>query len=382
VTKANWIYAVRLRGEILNAIERNTFNYADYFPESTRVRQFGHAPSNATVGERLTSWLADCRKARDAGNMSPSTYDGYERIVGGILLPEFGAILVSVFSSAHIREFIQKQGNCTAKTIRNRLSPLRMALDDAVEDKYIAANPLHQVNAKKQIKKVAKASTFEIDPFTLEERAALLQACRNEEEQDQFIFWFETGLRPGELIAAAWPKVDWIHNKMLVDVSVYEQVEKGPKTEAGVRLVELTPPAMAALTRQKARTWLAGGRIWRTPFPLKLAGSAQRREGQTDWENDRQLRKRSWYPIMKKAGVRHRNMYQIRHTYASTHCSLGRNLFWLAGQLGHETIEILIRHYGRWIPGLTDAQHEKAELGHAVVTQMSGAQILRFKAKR
>ena len=40
-TPPNVRYAVRLRGEILNAIERGTFNYADYFPESPRARQFG-----------------------------------------------------------------------------------------------------------------------------------------------------------------------------------------------------------------------------------------------------------------------------------------------------------------------------------------------------
>lgn len=33
-TKANILYAERLRGEILNAIEKKTFDYAKYFPGS------------------------------------------------------------------------------------------------------------------------------------------------------------------------------------------------------------------------------------------------------------------------------------------------------------------------------------------------------------
>lgn len=345
------------------------------------ARVFGHAPTNATVGDLLKRWLSLCVTACETGNMSPSTLSGYERVVEGILLPEFEAIRAAELNQGHIKQFILKQG-CTAKTIRNRLSPLRMALDDAVDDGYLVANPLHQLNVRKQIKKVAKASKFEVDPFDSQERAAFLEACRNEEERDQYIFWFETGLRPGELIALAWPKVDWIHGKVLIDANLVEHVEKGPKTEAGVRLVDLSPAASAALTRQKARTWLAGGRVWRTPYALMASGRRRRAE-QTVWEGDKQLRDRSYYPMMKRAGIRHRNMYQIRHTYASTHASSGANLFWLAEQMGHETIEMIIRHYARWIPGLAESKHGRAGAdGHAAVTQKSGAKILRFKTGR
>jgi len=381
LTAANWKYAVRLRAEVLNAIDRGTFKYGDYFPGSKMGRVFGHSVSNATVGELLKRWIGLCEIAVETGNMSPSTLSGYKRIVDGILEPEFGTLRAADLTQGHFKQFILKQG-CTAKTIRNRLSPLRLALDDAVDDGDITANPLHQLNVRKQIKKVAKASTFEVDPFDLKERAALLEACRNDEERDMYIFWFETGLRPGEHIAAAWPKVDWIHNKILIDTNLVEHVEKGPKTEAGVRLIELSPAAIAALTRQKACTWLAGGRIWRTPYPLMVSGR-RRGEAQTDWESDAQLRKRSFYPVLKRAGVRHRNMYQIRHTYASTHASKGANLFWLAEQMGHETIEMIIRHYARWIPGLAEAEEgRKALAGHVAVTQKTGAQILRFKTRR
>ena len=42
-TSANLKYAERLRGEILNAIERGTFSYPDYFPNSKRAQIFGYA---------------------------------------------------------------------------------------------------------------------------------------------------------------------------------------------------------------------------------------------------------------------------------------------------------------------------------------------------
>ena len=36
------------------------------------------------------------------------------------------------------------------------------------------------------------------------------------------------------------------------------------------------------------------------------------------WESDAQIRKTLWEPLCKRAGVRYRNPYQVRHTYAST----------------------------------------------------------------
>lgn len=175
-------------------------------------------------------------------------------------------------------------------------------------------------------------------------------------------FWFETGLRPGELIALAWPKIDWVHEpaRVRIDANVVEYVEKGPKTEAGVRDVELTPLALAALERQRARTFLAGGRVWHSPKTGK------------PWESDQQLRGTSYLYAMKRAGVRWRNMYQVRHTYASTLLSAGRNLFWVAEQMGHKTVEVLIRHYGRWIDQAKKQAQNDAD-GRVTVTRRAAS---------
>lgn len=53
---------------------------------------------------------------------------------------------------------------------------------------------------------------------------------------------------------------------------------------------------------------------------------------------------------IKKAGVRYRNPYQTRHTYASMMLSAGENSLWVAKQMGHKDTEMIIKNYGRWIP--------------------------------
>lgn len=54
--------------------------------------------------------------------------------------------------------------------------------------------------------------------------------------------------------------------------------------------------------------------------------------------------------ILKKAGVRYRNAYQTRHTYASMMLSQGENIMWVSKQLGHVDVEMVMKTYGRWIP--------------------------------
>lgn len=375
LTAGNWKYAGRLRAEVLNAIARNTFRYGDYFPDSPRARLFGHAASSTTLKTLFSNFIGRCEKQVERGNRSPSTLAGYRKIIAGTLGPEFGALRASDLTPGHIRAHILKL-DCTAKTIRNMYSVLRIVLDEAVEDGVIETSPLDRMKLSKIIDQVAVKSDFEIDPFKPEERKAFLAACPTDEERDQYAFWLETGLRPGELIAASWPKVDWIGGTLRVDRSIVEHVEKGPKTQAGIRDVQLTPIALAALERQKARTYLAGGRIWRSP------------KSEKPWETDAQLRRTSYTHIMRKAGIRWRNMYQIRHTFASIHASSGCNLFWLAEQMGHETIEMLIRHYARWIPSLGtepatgNNQRKNDGDGHVMVTQNRSAEILRFKPRR
>ncbi|EEV1606876.1 integrase, partial [Escherichia coli] len=67
------------------------------------------------------------------------------------------------------------------------------------------------------------------------------------------------------------------------------------------------------------------------------------------WANSAAIRKKAWLPTLKKAGVRYRNPYQTRHTFATRHISQGANLFWLAGQMGHKGPEMLFRHYGSYL---------------------------------
>lgn len=65
------------------------------------------------------------------------------------------------------------------------------------------------------------------------------------------------------------------------------------------------------------------------------------------------LRKRTWYPALKEAGLRRRTMYEARHTFATLMLSTGENPNWISRMMGHTSVEMLFKKYNGYIPNLT-----------------------------
>ena len=235
-----------------------------------------------------------------------------------------------------LREWI-REFRLTKKTIQNALTPLRAVITEALIDETIDKNPLANIILDKLVNKDTKESDYEVDPFDKEEIAAILNAAEGQ-VKNLFQFAFFTGLRTSELIALEWSDIDWIKGQVHVLRAFVSGQIKKTKTDAGKRQVLLLPPALEALKAQKAYTFMKGGRIFHTPFSNE------------PWSSPFQIRHSGWFPLLRRAGVRYRNPYQTHHTYASMMLSNGENIMWVAKQLGHVTVEMVIRTYGKWIP--------------------------------
>lgn len=339
-TKADVRAASGLREEILRRITLGTFVYTDYFPNSPRAVKFGFGTSKKRMTDLLEAALRAYERAQALGNMSPSTVQGYRKIVNGDLLSFFGEYALREVTPALVRQWMATM-DCTAKTMRNRISILRSVFDDAVEDGLLDQNPLERIAIKKVMARTAKKTEFEVDPFDQAERDAILAtaAKRHPQGKNLFQFAFWSGLRTSEMIALEWGDIDWLRGTVRVHQAVVAKQHKpSAKTRAGTRDVHLLPLALAALEAQKTHTFLAGGRVFHNP--LKDA----------PWETDKQIRA-LWTFFLKAAGVRYRNPYQTRHTYACMLLSRGEGELLVAQQLGHQGVEMVRRHYGkRYIP--------------------------------
>lgn len=63
-----------------------------------------------------------------------------------------------------------------------------------------------------------------------------------------------------------------------------------------------------------------------------------------------------WDAAVKRAGIRRRNPYHTRHTYACWLLSAGATPSFIASQMGHENAQIVYEVYAAWIEELSGDQ--------------------------
>ena len=335
-TPVNLKRAERHRSAIIEAIDNGTFEYQVTFPNSKNAIRFAnYTGMNTTIKQFMNNWI-DSKESE----IKASTFASYERIVRNQILPEFGHLKLAELTRIDVKRWC-KSMDCSLKRIKNITSVFRDALQDATYDSLIAVNPLYGWQFRRN--DPPKARIDEIDPFSKAEMKEILAASTGQ-NKNLIQFWMETGLRTSELIALEWPDIDFIENqahiwKAKTDAAV---VVESPKTAAGNRFIELTETAMAAIQNQKEITFLEGNTIFQNP------------RSETGWTGDRQIRNVLWQPALKKAGVRYRYPYQLRHTFASTRLmaatSIGE-IMYIAQMLGHRDWVFTAKTYSRFIKG-------------------------------
>lgn len=336
----NLRYAENLLGQIKIEIEKGTFDYADHFPTSARAKKLARTPGALmTVSTALSDWLE-----RKKPELEHSTTIEYERAVRCQLIPAFGDTLLRDLSRHAVKTWAASKGT-SAKRLNNTLSPLRQMMAEAIDDGLIDANPLLGLRIRR---KRDPRATKEIDPFTPAEIAAIL---KNAEGQFHNLcaFNFFSGLRTSELIALKWSDVDLVGGTVRIQSAWVRGREKSTKTASGTRTVTLMARALEALKNQKAHTLLAGHVVFQDP---NTGGP---------WKSDKNIREYHWKHVLRRAGVRYRYPYQMRHTFASMLLSAGENVMWVASQLGHRDWTMTARRYARWIPSLQPDAGSKAE---------------------
>lgn len=305
--KQNLRYAANLKSRIEHEIATASFDYEKHFPRSRKARD------NAIgLSAHLLRFLARIK-------VSPETRSEYEEYIG--LIPAWlKQKPINQITQADIEGWIDGL-DVSRKRINNLLIPVRGAFRKAHRDGEIKSNPL--IGIKTQ----ARKTESEIDPFTKEEAERLGGVWK---------FWAWTGLRSGELAGLEWGDVEPDYSSLQVRRSVRSGREKGPKTRAGVRRVVLLEPAGKAL-RTLNPAGLCSGRI----FGVE--------DGRNGYQTDRQIRM-AFQRACMAAGVRYRYPYQLRHTFASWALSSGENPLWVAKQMGHKDVSMVLRVYGRYIP--------------------------------
>lgn len=334
-TPANLKKASNHRAAIIDAIDKGQFDYRVTFPESKRAKEFYAVPGDAqTMDSYLDAWL-DRKKTE----VKASTYVGYKDTVISHLAANLGRIMLSELTRAQIVEICRKW-SVADKTVRNRLSVLRSALDDAVQDGLINISPMYgwkYRSTNPQKKKKAE----HVEPFTASEQKAILKQLSGQ-DYNVFKFMFWTGLRTSEVVGLNWGDIDWNKEEIHVSRALTRaairagEMDEGTKTDSGDRRVKILKPAMTVLLEQKQHTYIANDAIFHNP-----------RTGER-WRGADPIWDR-WKRTLQLAKVKYRNPYQTRHTYASMMLTAGESDRWVAAQMGHSDVGMINQIYGKWI---------------------------------
>lgn len=333
-TAANIKYAARLRAEVINQIERQTFDYAASFPNSREAKRQSSTSAPVIVEPLLREFL---KQAASLKTLSPSSIRSKSNWAEARIIPRWGKHDARDITVPLLRRWVADElaPELAPVSIRNCLSTLSVALTQAVSDGRLLTNPMRDMDLRTIIPRARAGDTDNnIDPFNDTEIGAILGAARSEDERRLWVFAFASGLRPGELIALRWEHVNIEQGFVLIKDSVVTglegAVQKGTKTNLE-RVIPLLPAAKESLREVAQRK----GHVFRSP------------EGER-WPDSATLR-RAWKETLQACKVRYRRPYQTRHTFASKLLEQGESITLVASLLGHTTTAMVIKHYGRYI---------------------------------
>jgi integrase len=173
-----------------------------------------------------------------------------------------------------------------------------------------------------------------------------------------FLFACWTGLSVSELVSISWEDCDLANMKIKVQRARVSGEYKVTKAKSRTRELDLLQPAIDILLDQKRYTFNQSPSV----IQVRRRNNTKFQEQSVRFifKNDRpECEDGHWkskavqgaYAELLKAGkIRRRGSNQNRHTYASMLLTRFIPLDLVASQMGHTSIKMVIKHYGKIIP--------------------------------
>ncbi|MCK7294022.1 Arm DNA-binding domain-containing protein [Enterobacter kobei] len=368
VNSSNIKKAGNLRAVIVSEIQFGQFDYAARFPESKALKKFSSTKRIGTFND-LCEFFIDT-KALEVSEATlhsiVSVVNTLKRVVGENtrLVDIQHADVLNYRKELLTGEVVNpsmpnrsKKGRAPS-TVNKQMAVLSEMLKLANRSQFILHAPYEGVSRLK----LSKAYP---DPLLLHEYHALI-ALLPRKWVLIIIVSVHTGMRPGEVCALAWEDIDLKKGEIHVSRNL---TNKGlfvpPKTDAGIRTITLLKPALDALKEQYEITGNS---------PRQQIIFHHRELGKTETQNlrfvfsperctsgkNRYFSKNSisygWNRGTKLSGIRERNPYQSRHTYACWTLMAGANPSFIASQMGHEDARMVYEVYSKWIGDMNQDQ--------------------------
>ncbi len=366
-TKKNILYAEGFRATVLHEIRTNTFVYHERFPDGSKSDLFD--PNAKRVISISLRDLKDLYLKSRSVDVFFTTSENVEVSLRNSIIALGGNdVLVNSLRLIDIDALrVDLKSGRKNSTVNKYLSVMHGFFSYAKKHQFtdfdLAAEcrpfPLDSGDDKP-------------DPLEDEEFAEVIAHCRMPLYKHLFTFAVYTGLRIGEIAALSWADVDLHNGTICVRRNLTKYGFKHTKTYKP-RTVHLLPPALDALKKmrllsgllpdveiqvyQRDKTIIKKERV-RFVFNPQSPDPSRKKTPARSW-----LRCNSiydyWKSTQKRAGVRYRKFHQTRHTYACWTLAASGNPQFVADQLGHKDLAMLINVYGKWMPSKSDTETDR-----------------------
>jgi integrase len=297
------------------------------------------APSRLTVADFLTRWLHDA--ARPA--IREATYQLYGSLIRVHVVPRIGTVALGKLTPAHVQGLLadMERAGAGGKLRLLVYQVLHRACQQALLWGMIPRNPCAAVVRPRPLRR-------EMRYLTSEQARRFLDAVRQDRLFALYAVLLGTGLRLGEALGLTWPDLDLEKGTLTVRRQLCEVSGRlwlqEPKTRTALRTVDLPPFVVEALRRHEERMREEGHLL-----NDQLLVFVDTEGGPLRKSN---VRRRSFEPLLKRAGIPRIRLHDLRHTAATLHFLSGTPARVIQEMLGHASIAITLGTYSHVLPSM------------------------------
>jgi integrase len=296
------------------------------------------------LSDFLTLWLTDTAQP----NLRDKTYIRYCELVRLHILPTLGKVTLQKLTPQHLQRLYNKkrQEGYAPQSILHIHRLLHRAFKDAVKWNLMPRNVCNLIDGPKVPRK-------EMQVLSHEQAHRFLDAAKGDPLETLYVLALTTGMREGELLGLQWKDIHFENGTLQVKRKIARIPHKGfvfsePKTVKSRRNITLTTMALESLKQHRRlqnEQRLLVGPDWED-YDLIFCNAVGR---PIEVGN---MTRRSFRPILEKAGLPIIRFHDLRHSCASLLLSLGVHPKIVQELLGHSQISITLDTYSHVLPSL------------------------------
>lgn len=282
--------------------------------------------------QRAAAYLDEWVEAH-AATKAPRTAHQYRDHVRRILTPALGDLTLGRLDVPAIEAAYARMASAgqSAAMVGKAAVTLGVALEAARRARLIPANPARDAR-RPRVERGARAGGT---AWTREQRKAFVAACDGHRLEALFVLWLDTGMRPGEIFALRWGRVD-LPNRAVTVAETLDEIDgrltfkATAKTRKSLRTLPISQTAADALGRLTPGDAAALVFTDTEGKPLRVGN----------------VRRRDFLPLVAKAGVPVIRLYDLRHTAITRDLKATRDPVEVARKAGHSTVTLTLNTYG------------------------------------